>query len=122
MLQGCFGAAVAPSQLLGVNIFGQQYFWTTKNIDIQKYCRDLADPEDYTIVTKLHSLTDEEKKKIKESTAKFVNGCKFYASEEGLAEIVEKSTPWYFAWEDTFEARARKKGNFENILTLLCGT
>ena len=84
--------------------------------------RDLADPEDYTIVTKLHSLTDEEKKKIKESTAKFVNGCKFYASEEGLAEIVEKSTPWYFAWEDTFEARARKKGNFENILTLLCGT
>jgi hypothetical protein len=85
--------------------------------------RDLADPEDYTIVTKLHSLTDEEKKKIKESTAKFVNGCKFYASEEGLAEIVEKSTPWYFTCGRIhFEARTRKKRNFENILTLLCGT
>jgi hypothetical protein len=56
--------------------------------------RDLHDPEDYTIVSEMHSLTEEEKTRMKEGTAWFVNGCKFYASEEGLQDVVTKSTPW----------------------------
>ena len=56
--------------------------------------RDTVDPEYFTLVTNLNSLTEDEKKKIKDGTAKTVNSAKFYASEEGLADIVEKSTPW----------------------------
>ena len=55
--------------------------------------RDLHDPEDYTLVSAMNSLTETEKMRIKEGTAWFVNGCKFYASEEGLDDIVTKSTP-----------------------------
>lgn len=51
-------------------------------------------PEDYTIVTSMNSLNEFEKKRIKEGTAWFVNGAKYYASEDGLDEIVTKSTPW----------------------------
>jgi len=51
-------------------------------------------PEDYTHVTRMNSLNEYEKKRIKEGTAWFVNGCKYYASEDGLDEIVTKSTPW----------------------------
>jgi len=56
--------------------------------------RDTVDPEYFTFVTNLNSLTEDEKKKIKDGTAKTVNSAKFYASEEGLADVVEKSTPW----------------------------
>jgi len=56
--------------------------------------RDTVDPENFTVVSNLNSLTEDEKKRIKDGTAWTVNGAKFYASEEGLADIVEKSTPW----------------------------
>jgi len=56
--------------------------------------REHTEPDDFYLVTNLNSLTEEEKKRIKDGTAWLVNGTKFYTSEEGLADIVEKSTPW----------------------------
>ena len=56
--------------------------------------REHTQPDDFYLVTNLASLTEFEKKRIKDGTAWLVNGTKFYTSEEGLADIVEKSTPW----------------------------
>ena len=56
--------------------------------------REHTQPDDFYLITNLASLTEFEKTRIKNGTAWLVNGTKFYTSEEGLADIVEKSTPW----------------------------